>query len=92
MASTSASSSSRRSRGDYVLFFGRLHPDKGTSEAIDVAERTGLPLVIAGIIQDRGYFEQFVEPRLDGERVRYVGLFGRRASLDGWVRSGGGLW
>ena len=56
--------------GDYLLFFGRIHPDKGTVEAIDVAERTGLPLVIAGIIQDRGYFEQLVEPRLDGERVQ----------------------
>ena len=44
--------------GDYLLFFGRIHPDKGTVEAIDVAERTGLPLVIAGIIQDRDYFER----------------------------------
>ncbi len=53
--------------GDYLLFFGRIHPDKGTVEAIDVAERTGLPLVIAGIVQDRSYFEQLVEPRLDGD-------------------------
>jgi glycosyltransferase involved in cell wall biosynthesis len=63
--------------GGYLLFFGRIHPEKGTVEAIDVAERSGLPLVIAGIVQDRGYFEQFVEPRLDGERVKYVGAVGR---------------
>ena len=44
--------------GDYLLFFGRIHPDKGTVEAIDVAERTGVPLVIAGIVQDRSYFER----------------------------------
>lgn len=75
--------------GDYLLFFGRIHPDKGTVEAIDVAERTGLPLVIAGIIQDRSYFEQLVEPRLDGERVRYVGPVGpdRRDGLLGGARA-----
>ena len=36
---------------------------------MDVAERAGLPLIIAGIIQDQDYFERYVEPRLDGERV-----------------------
>jgi glycosyltransferase involved in cell wall biosynthesis len=61
---------------DYLLFFGRIHPDKGTEEAILVARRAGLPLVIAGIIQDRGYFERAVEPHLDGERVRFVGAIG----------------
>jgi glycosyltransferase involved in cell wall biosynthesis len=59
--------------GGYLLFFGRIHPDKGTAEAIDVAEKVGMPLLIAGIIQDRDYFERFVEPRLDGARVSYVG-------------------
>lgn len=59
--------------GEYLLFFGRIHPDKGTAEAIEVAERIGLPLTIAGIIQDRDYFENQVEPRLDGDRIRYIG-------------------
>ena len=78
-----------RAPGDYLLFFGRIHPDKGTVEAIDVAERTGMPLVIAGIIQDRDYFEQLVEPRLDGERVSYVGAVGpdRRGGLLGGARA-----
>jgi glycosyltransferase involved in cell wall biosynthesis len=71
--------------GKYLLFFGRIHPDKGTAEAIDVAERVGMPLTIAGIIQDRDYFERFVEPRLDGENVRYVGPIGpdRRGTVLG---------
>jgi glycosyltransferase involved in cell wall biosynthesis len=79
----------QRTPGDYLLFFGRIHPDKGTVEAIDVAERAGLPLTIAGIIQDRGYFEQLVEPRLDGERVNYVGPVGpdRRGALLGGARA-----
>jgi glycosyltransferase involved in cell wall biosynthesis len=59
--------------GAYLLFFGRIHPDKGTVEAIEVAQRVGLPLLIAGIVQDRDYFERFVEPRLDGAQVSYVG-------------------
>jgi glycosyltransferase involved in cell wall biosynthesis len=78
-----------RAPGDYLLYFGRIHPDKGTVEAIDLAERTGMPLLIAGIIQDRGYFEQLVEPRLDGERVSYVGPVGpeRRGGILGGARA-----
>jgi glycosyltransferase involved in cell wall biosynthesis len=78
-----------RAPGNYLLYFGRIHPDKGTVEAIDLAERTGMPLLIAGIVQDRGYFEQLVEPRLDGERVSYVGPVGpeRRGGLLGGARA-----
>ncbi len=59
--------------GPDLLFFGRIHPDKGTAEAIEVARRSGRNLVIAGIVQDQDYFEERVAPQLDGERVRYVG-------------------
>jgi glycosyltransferase involved in cell wall biosynthesis len=59
--------------GGYLLFFGRIHPDKGTLEAIEVAKRARVPLLIAGIVQDREYFEQKVQPRLDGHLVRYIG-------------------
>ncbi len=62
--------------GDYLLFFGRIHPDKGTVEAIEVAERAGIPLTIAGIIQDDDYFDRFVKPRVDGDQVRYIGPVG----------------
>ena len=61
------------SPGGYLLFFGRIHPDKGTVEAIDVAVQAGMPLVIAGIVQDQAYFDERVAPRLDGERVSFVG-------------------
>jgi glycosyltransferase involved in cell wall biosynthesis len=62
--------------GGYLLFFGRIHPDKGAVEAIDVAERCGIPLVMAGIVQDQSYFEELVAPRLAGDRVRFVGAVG----------------
>jgi glycosyltransferase involved in cell wall biosynthesis len=61
---------------EYLLFFGRIHPHKGTEEAILIARRAGLPLVIAGIIQDRPYFQRAVEPHIDGDRVRFVGPVG----------------
>ena len=69
-------------RRDYLLFFGRIHPDKGTEEAIFVARRAGLPLVIAGIVQDRGYFERVVEPHVDGDKVRFVGAVGPEAKSE----------
>jgi glycosyltransferase involved in cell wall biosynthesis len=59
--------------GDHLLFFGRIHPDKGTAEAIEVARRAGRRLVIAGIIQDEAYFREQVEPHVDGEQVSYLG-------------------
>jgi glycosyltransferase involved in cell wall biosynthesis len=61
------------SPGDHLLFFGRIHPDKGTAHAIDVARRTDRRLVIAGIIQDEQYFRDEVAPYIDGDRVTYVG-------------------
>jgi len=63
--------------GEYLLFFGRIHPDKGTATAIEVARDAGLPLVIAGIVQDAGYFDRAVKPHLDGEGVTYLGVVSR---------------
>ncbi|CAL8977800.1 D-inositol-3-phosphate glycosyltransferase [Cellulomonas sp. T2.31MG-18] len=59
--------------GGYLLFLGRIHPDKGTATAVEVARRAGLPLVVAGVIQDDDYFHREVEPHVDGTRVTYVG-------------------
>jgi glycosyltransferase involved in cell wall biosynthesis len=59
--------------GDDLLFFGRIHPDKGTADAIEVARRAGRRLVIAGIVHDQQYFDELVAPHLDGDRVRYIG-------------------
>jgi glycosyltransferase involved in cell wall biosynthesis len=58
--------------GDDLIFLGRIHPDKGVHLAIEVARLSGLPLLIAGIIQDRMYFREQVEPHL-GQAIRYIG-------------------
>ncbi len=71
--------------GLYLAFFGRIHPDKGVVAAIDAAGETGIPLRIAGIVQDEEYFKNEIVPRLDGERVQFVGSVraGERSSFLG---------
>ena len=63
-------------KGEYLLFFGRIHPHKGVYEAFQVAKRSGMKLVIAGIIQDQDYFATKVEPHIDGTTVEYIGSVG----------------
>jgi glycosyltransferase involved in cell wall biosynthesis len=59
-----------------LLFFGRIHPDKGAAEAIAAARDSGRDLVMAGIVQDQGYYERTVEPAIDGKHVRFIGAVG----------------
>jgi glycosyltransferase involved in cell wall biosynthesis len=75
--------------GAYLLFLGRIHPEKGTHLAIEVARLAGLPLIIAGVIQDEEYFRAAVEPHLTGSAVTYVGPVGpaRRDELLGGARA-----
>ncbi len=71
--------------GAYLLYFGRIHPDKGTTEAIEIARMFDMPLVIAGIVQDREYFQNRVAPWLEPGIITYVGSVGpdSRAALLG---------
>lgn len=65
-----------RSGSDDLLFFGRIHPDKGASEAIAAAFRAGRRLIIAGIIQDQEYHREYIAPALDDRTVVYRGPVG----------------
>lgn len=60
-----------------LVCFGRIHPDKGTAEAIEIPRRAERPLVLCGPVQDRRYFAEEVEPHVDGDKVRYLGSVGR---------------
>jgi len=62
--------------GDSLVYFGRIHPDKGTADAIEIASRAERRLVICGIVQDEAYFRERVEPHIDGDRVTYLGSVG----------------
>ena len=66
---------------DDLLFFGRMHPDKGAAEAIAVARATGRRLAMYGIIQDSGYYERAVRPHLDGIRIVHPGAVGGEARV-----------
>lgn len=60
---------------DYLVFFGRIHPDKGTADAIQIALKSNRKLVIAGIIQDEAYFNEQVKPFLN-EDIVFIGAAG----------------
>jgi glycosyltransferase involved in cell wall biosynthesis len=64
---------------DDLLFFGRIHPDKGAADAIKAALATGNRLLMAGIIQDEDYYARDVAPHIDGERIRFNGPIGGAA-------------
>lgn len=61
---------------DYLVCFGRIHPDKGTAQAIKIARRAGRRLVICGIVHDQEYFASEVAPHIDGNRVEFRGSVG----------------
>ncbi|MFW5821851.1 MAG: glycosyltransferase family 4 protein [Tangfeifania sp.] len=61
---------------DYLLYFGRIHHDKGTWEAIQIAKKAKKRLIISGIVQDQVYFEEKVKPWLNNDDIVYVGSSG----------------
>jgi glycosyltransferase involved in cell wall biosynthesis len=58
---------------DYLLYFGRIHPDKGAHAAIEIAKLSGHRLKIAGLIQNENYFNTKVKPHIDNDRVVFLG-------------------
>jgi glycosyltransferase involved in cell wall biosynthesis len=62
--------------GDYLLFFGRIHPEKGTYESIQIAKKFKMKLIIAGLVQDGKYFDEKIQPYLNNEDIIYIGNAG----------------
>lgn len=63
-------------KDDYLLFAGRLSPEKGPDKAIEVAKRSGRRLLMAGMIepQHKDFYNERVKPHVDGKHVEYLGL------------------
>lgn len=63
-------------KDDYLLFAGRLAPEKGPAEAVEIARKSGRRLLLAGLIEDRhqDYFDTRVKPHIDGHNIEYLGL------------------
>ncbi len=70
-----------RRKGDYVVYMGRICPEKGLHLAIDAAEQAGARILIAGMVFDypehREYFESMIRPRL-GRSAVFLGAIGGR--------------
>lgn len=61
---------------DYLLFFGRIHPEKGVYESIQIAKKSKKKLIISGLIQDHQYFHDKVKPYINIDDIIYVGNSG----------------
>ena len=58
-----------------LVFLGRIAPIKGTHTAVEVAQRSGRRLVIAGNVPDdqQSFFREEIEPHLNDEQIQYLG-------------------
>jgi len=66
----------RSQGGDYLVFLGRINPDKGPDRAVEIAERTGMRLVVAAKVDpaDRDYYESYIAPLFRrSHRVEFIG-------------------
>jgi glycosyltransferase involved in cell wall biosynthesis len=65
----------RERKDDYLLWIGRMTPEKGPHRAIAAARAVDVPLVLAGVIQpgQQPFFDREIAPHIDGDRVRFVG-------------------
>ena len=61
---------------DYLLFFGRIHPEKGTAESIQIAKQAGKKLIVSGLIQHQEYFDCKIKPFINDDDIIYVGNSG----------------
>ncbi len=64
--------------GANLVWIGRICKDKGTKEAIEVAKKTGLKLILAGKLDQHNpeyleYYEKEIEPHIDGQQITYIG-------------------
>ena len=66
----------RQDPDEYLLYFGRIHPEKGTYESIQIARKSKRKLIISGLIQDQQYFDQKVKPFVNDDDIVYVGNSG----------------
>jgi glycosyltransferase involved in cell wall biosynthesis len=76
--------------GSYLAFLGRLTSEKGPEAAIRIAKGTGIPLRIAAKLprSDRRYFNEKVEPMIDGTHVRVIGEVNDQTKQDFLSRAG----
>lgn len=77
----------QRDKDDFLLFAGRMSPEKGPDAAVEIARRSGRKLVMAGLIEGRyrDFWDEKVAPHIDGTQVEYLGLLSQE-DLAPWYR------
>jgi glycosyltransferase involved in cell wall biosynthesis len=74
----------REGKREYLSFLGRIAHTKGTHLAIEIAQKAGIPLKIAGEVQpiNKNYWETVIKPQVDGKFIEYVGEVGMEEKVD----------
>lgn len=70
--------------GKYLAFLGRICRDKGIETAIEVSQKSGVPLKIAAKVDpvDKEYYETVIKPQIDGQHIEYVGEITQKEKSD----------
>ena len=78
-------------KGDYLLWIGRLTPEKGPHRAIAAARAVDVPIVLAGVVAPahQEFFDREIAPHIDGTHVRFVGEVGGSAKRSLFARARG---
>jgi glycosyltransferase involved in cell wall biosynthesis len=72
-----------KGNGGYFAFLGRIAPDKGMSQAIEIARRTGIPLKIAAKVDDdHPEYVDFIRDAIDGTFIEWIGEIGDAEKSD----------
>lgn len=69
---------------NYLAFLARISPEKGVWEAIQIAKKAGVNLIMAGKIDpvDEKYFQEEIEPLIDGRRIKFIGEIGHAEKVE----------
>ena len=70
---------------DYLLFIGRLNEEKGILDALEIAKKSSHRIIVAGNVvgaKEWSYFMSEVQPRLNEDKVRFVGRIGFKEKIE----------
>jgi glycosyltransferase involved in cell wall biosynthesis len=76
-----------RSAEEFFVWLGRFVPEKGPHLAIEAARKAGIPLILAGTVDQHiqesvRYFAQEIEPHIDGQQIKYIGPVDMAQKID----------
>jgi glycosyltransferase involved in cell wall biosynthesis len=69
---------------DYFAFLGRMSPEKGPVQAIEIARKAGVKLVMAAKVDlvDMAFFNSKVKPLIDGKQIKFIGEVDHKGKVE----------